>query len=822
MADKKISALTALIQANVDTANDVLPIVDTNATETKKVTPAALVGAAAAAGLTNVDINSGTIDGVTIATSDITVGSGKTLNVSGGTLTLANDQISGDSVEGGTINAITINTLGGTTANVTTVNATTVDATNVEVTNVKAKDGTAAITISDSSGNVGIGTASPLSILQVGDGTDAIAMTGTAPLLAVKGASFSTGLIVRRDGFAEAGIQSSGTGNFGTWTSHDVVFTTNGFERMRIDTSGNVGIGGTAAAFSKLQITGTLAEGSGFTIPYNLNGTIPSTATTAYGYYSTPTTAAASFTLTTLNHFFANPPAFGAGSTVTNQYGFHAGSTLTGATNNYGFYSNIASGSGRYNFYAAGTADNYFAGNVGIGTTPGAKLDVYNSAAAAANNEVLRLRYNTAVTPGTSGDLNFTNAAGTVLGRISNIVEDGSNVGLGFSTFSSSLAQRVLISGNGNVGIGTSSPNKSSLSTALTFNTGTAGNYSAVEWASGDTLNYHISANNSAIYHVAAGTRPWIVYTNGGERMRIDSSGNVGIGGTALAYAKVDVSGTYPSGSATSAAFYARGTVPSGSTADYVGAWVAGGTAASAFTLARAQGFLYSGTAVGAGSTITNQYGFRATSGVTGATNNYGFYSEIASAANRWNFYAAGTAQNYMAGNLLLGVSSPGYTSRFVSRGATSDSTAWHIYGETSAGTYTLSVRNDGKFYTGIAASSPYNDTTANAANVVVDSNGLLQRSTSSLRYKSDVADATHGLADVLKLRSVTYKAKNSGDTVFGGLIAEEVHDAGLTEFVAYDNEGRPDALHYGNMVALLVKAVQELKAELDTLKGNI
>jgi hypothetical protein len=55
---------------------------------------------------TNTDINGGTIDGC-----NITVGSGKTLNVSAGTLTLADNQISGDKVEGGTINAITINTL---------------------------------------------------------------------------------------------------------------------------------------------------------------------------------------------------------------------------------------------------------------------------------------------------------------------------------------------------------------------------------------------------------------------------------------------------------------------------------------------------------------------------------------------------------------------------------------------------------------------------------------------------------------------------------------------------------------------------------------
>lgn len=60
---------------------------------------------------TTVDINGGTIDGTTIATSDITVGASKTLDVSAGTLTLANDQISGDKVEGGTINAVTINNL---------------------------------------------------------------------------------------------------------------------------------------------------------------------------------------------------------------------------------------------------------------------------------------------------------------------------------------------------------------------------------------------------------------------------------------------------------------------------------------------------------------------------------------------------------------------------------------------------------------------------------------------------------------------------------------------------------------------------------------
>ena len=60
----------------------------------------------------SIDINGGTIDG-----TNITVGSSKTLDVSGGTLTLSDNQISGDKVESGTINAITITGL--TTASIT-------------------------------------------------------------------------------------------------------------------------------------------------------------------------------------------------------------------------------------------------------------------------------------------------------------------------------------------------------------------------------------------------------------------------------------------------------------------------------------------------------------------------------------------------------------------------------------------------------------------------------------------------------------------------------------------------------------------------------
>lgn len=123
----------------------------------------------------------------------------------------------------------------------------------------------------------------------------------------------------------------------------------------------------------------------------------------------------------------------------------------------------------------------------------------------------------------------------------------------------------------------------------------------------------------------------------------------------------------------------------------------------------------------------------------------------------------------------------------------------------------------------GIINSAPTaNNTTSASANMVVTSGGEFAKSTSSQRYKNTINDATHGLTELLNLRSVTFKGNNDGDTIFGGLIAEEVHDVGLTEFVVYDDQNRPDALHYGSMVSLCIKAIQELKTELDNAKARI
>jgi hypothetical protein len=162
-------------------------------------------------------------------------------------------------------------------------------------------------------------------------------------------------------------------------------------------------------------------------------------------------------------------------------------------------------------------------------------------------------------------------------------------------------------------------------------------------------------------------------------------------------------------------------------------------------------------------------------------------------------------------------------TAAFGVRSATADNGSTALLVQNGNGGQLLQIRSDGVIWTGLGPSSPYNNTSAAAANVGVDPTGILFRSTSSLKYKTNVQDATHGLTEVMTLRPVTYQGKSprDGDVVFGGLIAEEVHSAGLTEFVQYADDGSPDALSYGHMVSLAFKAIQELKVELDAYKSS-
>ena len=87
-----------------------------------------------------------------------------------------------------------------------------------------------------------------------------------------------------------------------------------------------------------------------------------------FNFRSGTRTAAASFTLTSFTHFFADQTSIGAGSSITIQEGFVVNSNMTGAANNFGFRGLIPSGSNRWNLYMDGMAANFLAGDTGIGT----------------------------------------------------------------------------------------------------------------------------------------------------------------------------------------------------------------------------------------------------------------------------------------------------------------------------------------------------------------------------------------------------------------------------------------------------------------------
>ena len=98
----------------------------------------------------------------------------------------------------------------------------------------------------------------------------------------------------------------------------------------------------------------------------------------------------------------------------------------------------------------------------------------------------------------------------------------------------------------------------------------------------------------------------------------------------------------------------------------------------------------------------------------------------------------------------------------------------------------------------------------------------------SSIRYKENVEDLPIGLNDLLKLRPATYKYKSNGNKDYG-FIAEEVYDAGLEEFVTFNEDGQIEGLKDNYFTVLSIKAIQEQQAiiesqanEIETLKSQI
>jgi hypothetical protein len=113
-------------------------------------------------------------------------------------------------------------------------------------------------------------------------------------------------------------------------------------------------------------------------------------------------------------------------------------------------------------------------------------------------------------------------------------------------------------------------------------------------------------------------------------------------------------------------------------------------------------------------------------------------------------------------------------------------------------------------------------DTTASNANVFINStSGLLARSTSSRKYKTDIETISFSDNVIKQLRPVKYhgiKDMERGDsTWYTGLIAEEVANIpGLELLVNYNEDGSPEAVNYAGLSVVVASVVSRILERLD------
>jgi len=301
-----------------------------------------------------------------------------------------------------------------------------------------------------------------------------------------------------------AGVFTSGTittaliptGTFGTTTSTAATITN-----------------GTIPTGTFGTTTSTAATITNGTIPTGTFGTTTSTAATiTTGTIPTLTTG----TTTSTNAVVTNGTITNLSATTSTFLG-----TITGSTN----VVNIGSGQ----IYKDAS------GNVGIGITTGtSKLNIFGATGAAnatwaGGSDVILLNNNGAFSEQAIAFQETSFAVGAKIG-----VKNTGNAGYDIifanranTSTTSSLTEKMRIDSLGNVGIGTTSPTRqlsvSGASAALGItSTAAGGNTVSIDPAT--------TANSNTAQIDCSGANALRFNTNSAERLRIDSSGNVGIG----------------------------------------------------------------------------------------------------------------------------------------------------------------------------------------------------------------------------------------------------------------------------------------------------
>ena len=433
-----------------------------------------------------------------------------------------------------------------------------------------------------------------------------------------------------------------------------------------------------------------------------------------------------------------------------------------------------------------GSKTYYDLGNVGIGETdPLVELHINGS------HEMLRLS-------GTSPwlALRETGQANYAYNWMS-----GGNFNLGVTgdhdiNFNTSGAQRMIIKDDGNIGIGTSTPNakleiEADLE-ALRLN-GTTPWISFYDGATYNGYVYH-SGTNMSVFNRVNGNLTF--GTNNGVRMAINPDGNVGLG-TLIANAKLDVRGSAIfNENGVNADFRVEGENDNNmmfvdASTDRIGI---GTNSPNAKLDVR-------------GSVIFNEEGndndFRV------ETDFFTHMFFIDASANKIGINT-NTPNNLLDVDGRLGLGSTEYIE--------------------DGGSNSIAFNGDVRpKFNGIYDLGNPNEKWVN----VWASNGTIQ--TSDRNLKKEIQPLNYGLEEVMKLNPVKFKWNSGNDDSYKlGLIAQEIlpvinevvkthnyvqsDDSGAIEKVELENLG----VYYSDLIPVLINAIQEQQAQIEELKNQI
>jgi hypothetical protein len=343
----------------------------------------------------------------------------------------------------------------------------------------------------------------------------------------------------------------TGDTNTGMWSpgADTIAFSEGGAEVMRINSSGQVGIGETVPG-ARLHVSGGtvgttagnllnvtidqgIAGGNGVDIRTNLVRVSNGTDWTTTAMRLQGRVDATDFGYIDLVSGGAQGMAFGSGGAERMRVDA-SGNLLVGTT----------SATGRLTVQTAGSDVGYFDTT---DTTGGPKVLAIRSIASSGTSTpalVIRQWRTSFAGSQNAGEIRFDGltTTGSYAEFASIYATSGANSASGaptaitFQTMNASYvtAERMRIASDGSVGIGTTSP-------ATKLHVSAASGYNEIRVASGAN-NLGLSIDGSAAYLAAFQSMPLTFQTNSTERMRIDSAGNVGVG-TSSPGVRFDVTG---------------------------------------------------------------------------------------------------------------------------------------------------------------------------------------------------------------------------------------------------------------------------------------